>query len=159
FRVMAIELYERPVALRIPFRFGAATVTHAPQAFVRARIRLTDGSSSGTVAHGAAAELMIPKWFDKSPQKSNAQNVSDLRKALVLAAEAYTSDTSSRTAFGHAAAHYHPVLAAGEAAGLNALAASYGPALIDRAVLDALCHGLGLSFEAAIRANAPGMDA
>ena len=26
FRVIAIELYERPVALRIPFRFGAATV-------------------------------------------------------------------------------------------------------------------------------------
>ena len=43
FRVVAIELYERPVALRIPFRFGAATVTHAPQAFVRAGIRLADG--------------------------------------------------------------------------------------------------------------------
>jgi hypothetical protein len=68
FHVIAIELYERPVALRIPFRFGAATVTHAPQAFVRTRIRLADGVSAGGEAQGAAAELMIPKWFDKSPQ-------------------------------------------------------------------------------------------
>jgi hypothetical protein len=157
FSVIAIELYERPVALRIPFRFGAATVTHAPQAFVRARIRLADGSSSGAEAQGAAAELMIPKWFDKSPQKSNAENIADLRKALANAADAYTSESSSRTAFGHAVAHYRSLLATGEALGLNALASSYGPSLLDRAILDALCHALGVSFNVAIRGNAPGI--
>lgn len=158
FRVIAIELYERPVALRIPFRFGAATVTHAPQAFVRARIQLADGGSGSAEAQGAAAELMIPKWFDKSPEKSNAENVADLRKALASAADAYTSGSSSRTAFGHAAAHYRSLLTAGEALGLNALAANYGPSLIDRAILDALCRLLGVSFAAAIRGNAPGID-
>ena len=158
FRVIAIELYERPVALRIPFRFGAATVTHAPQAFVRARIQLADGPSAGAEAQGAAAELMIPKWFDKSPEKSNAENVADLRNALASAVDAYTSESSSRTAFGHAAAHYRPLLTAGEALGLNALAANYGPSLLDRAILDALCRVLGVSFKAAIRGNAPGID-
>lgn len=158
FSVIAIDLYERPVALRIPFRFGAATVTHAPQAFVRARIRLSDAASSGTETQGAAAELMIPKWFDKSPEKSNAENISDLRKALANAADAYASERSSRTAFGHASAHYGSLLAAGEAMGLNALASAYGPSLIDRAVLDALCRALGVSFSAAIRGNAPGID-
>jgi hypothetical protein len=158
FRVMAIDLYERPVALRIPFRFGAATVTHAPQAFVRARIRLADAASSGTEAQGAAAELMIPKWFDKSPEKSNAENISDLRKALANAADAYASEGSSRTAFGHASAHYGSLVAAGEAMGLNALASNYGPSLIDRAILDALCRALGVSFTVAVRGNAPGID-
>src|ERR1019366_8109130 len=89
FRVISVELYERPVTLRIPFRFGAATVTHAPQAFVRARIRLTNMAPEGPESQGASAELMIPKWFDKSPQKSNAENVSDLRTALGNAADAY----------------------------------------------------------------------
>jgi hypothetical protein len=158
FRVIAIELYERPVALRIPFRFGAATVTHAPQAFVRARIQLADRPSGGAEAQGAAAELMIPKWFDKSPEKSNAENIADLRKALASAVDAYTSESSSRTAFGHAAAHYRSLLTAGEALGLNALAANYGPSLLDRAILDALCRVLGVSFKAAIRGNAPGID-
>jgi hypothetical protein len=157
FGVIAIELFERPVTLRLPFRFGAATVTRAPQAFVRARIRLA-GAARGE-SEGVAAELMIPKWFDKSPQKSNAENVADLRKALSAAADAYTSDRSSRSAFDHAAAHYRSLLAAGEAVGLNALASGYGPSLVDRAILDALCRSLGVTFSAAIQANAPGIDA
>jgi hypothetical protein len=156
FRVIAVELYERPVCLRIPFRFGAATVTHAPQAFVRARIRLADG---GAESHGAAAELMIPKWFDKAPEKSNARNVADLRLSLANSATAYASDSSPRTAFGHAAAHYRPLLDEGAAGSLNALTASYGPSLVDRAILDALCRASGISFYAAIRGNAPGIDA
>lgn len=159
FRVIAVELYERPVTLRIPFRFGAATVTEAPQAFARAHIRLGDGPSAGSEAHGASAELMIPKWFDKSPQKSNAQNISDLRVSLANAADAYTSDTVSRAAFGHFAIHYHPLLATGATLGLNPLATNYGPSLVDRAILDALCRACGLSFHAAIRANVPGIDA
>ena len=34
-RLHSVELFERPVTLRLPFRFGAATVTRCPQAFVR----------------------------------------------------------------------------------------------------------------------------
>lgn len=157
FRVIAIELYERPVTLRIPFRFGAATVTHAPQVFVRAHIRL-DGASTRADAHGAAAELMIPKWFDKSAQKSNDENVADLRMALMNASHAYTGESASRTAFGHSAAHYHSLLNVGQTLGLNALVANYGPSLVDRAILDALCRALGVSFNVAIRDNAAGID-
>lgn len=153
FRVTAIELYERPVVLRIPFRFGAATVTHAPQAFVRAGIELDDGRR----AHGAAAEMMIPKWFDKSPQKSNAANISDLRLSLIAAASAYVGETRALTAFGHFAAHYAELIASGAQAELNPLIANYGPAVIDRAILDAVCSAAAVSFFAAIRANLPGI--
>src|SRR4051794_28160505 len=113
FRIVAIDLYERLVTLRIPFRFGNATVTHAPQAFARARIRCDDGRE----ANGAAAELMIPKWFDKSPQKSDDDNIADLRDALAAAAQAYTAGTHTLSAFGHFAAHYAALLAGGAAAG------------------------------------------
>jgi hypothetical protein len=159
FRVTSIELYERPVRFRIPFRFGAATVTHAPQAFVRARIRLDNAAAGHRESEGAAAELMIPKWFDKSPAKSNDENISDLRRSLRNAAEAYVTGTGSRTAFGHTARHYHDLLSAREAQGITALTAGYGPSLVDRALLDALCRGVGVSFSAAIRANIPGIDA
>jgi hypothetical protein len=84
FAVTAIECFERPVTLRLPFRFGAATVTEAPQAFVRASIHATDGRD----AQGMTAELMIPKWFDKSPARSNADNIDALRRSLALAAAA-----------------------------------------------------------------------
>jgi hypothetical protein len=158
FTIVAIELYERPVRLRLPFRFGGATVTEAQQAFVRARIRVADGARNAETT-GAAAELMIPKWFDKSAQRSNADNIADLRAALAAATAAYTSQRRPATAFGHAAEHYRAILDAGAAAGLNPLTASYGAALIDRALLDALCRARDLSFANAIRANLPGIDA
>lgn len=159
FSISAIELYERPVRLRLPFRFGAATVSHAVQAFVRARIRIaTEGRSPGE-ASGAAAELMIPKWFDKSPGRSNADNIEDLRRALIGAAAAYVSHGRSSTAFGHCAEHYGAIISAGAARGLNALTACYGSALIDRALLDALCRALDVSFATAINNNLAGIDA
>lgn len=45
FRIAEIALYERPVRLRLPFRFGVVTLTEAPQAFVRLRIELPGGRS------------------------------------------------------------------------------------------------------------------
>jgi hypothetical protein len=149
-----VRLYEREVRLRLPFRFGVVTLTEAPQVFVRARIELPDGSSHW----GAAAELLAPKWFDKNLALSNEQNFEQLRLALALAAEAYTQPAAPRTAFGHFAAHYDQQIAAGVACGLNPLVASFGPAQIDRAVLDAMCRSTGRSFYKAMRANLPGID-
>src|SRR3569832_1550712 len=81
FTIREIELYERPVVLRLPFRFGVVTLTECPQAFVRARIEFGDGTS----AWGAAAEMMAPKWFDKNLQLSNEDNFDQLREVLRLA--------------------------------------------------------------------------
>ena len=152
FVVEAIELFERDVALRMPFRFGVVTLTAAPQAFVRARVRLADG----TIGEGMAAELLAPKWFDKNPRYSNEDNFDQLRAALRLARGLYLDGTSD-TAFGHFARHYAAQLERAAQQGLVPLVANYGPALIDRAVLDALCRALQLPFHEAIRANRVGI--
>jgi hypothetical protein len=154
FRVTGVECFERPVHLRLPFRFGAATVHAAPQAFARARIALADG----TGAEGWAAELMIPKWFDKDPARTHEQNIDALRDSLAAAAAAYAGESSGATAYGHAARHHRALLEAGERTGRNALTSSYGAAVVDRAVLDALCRALGADFASAARGNAFGLD-
>ena len=56
--------------LRLPFRFGAVTLAEATEAFARVRVTLKDGRS----AWGQAAEMLAPKWFDKDPARSNADN-------------------------------------------------------------------------------------
>ncbi len=155
FTVREVRLYEREVRLRLPFRFGVVTLTGAPQVFVRARIELADGSSHW----GAAAELLVPKWFDKDLALSNEQNFEQLRLALALATDAYIEPAGPRTAFGHFAAHYDRQIAAGRARGLNPLVASFGPAQIDRAILDALGQSANLSFYEAMRINLPGIEA
>ena len=60
----------RDVRLRLPFRFGAVTLTEATEAFARVRVTLRDGRR----AWGEAAEMLAPKWFDKDPARSNADN-------------------------------------------------------------------------------------
>ncbi|MCW5658151.1 MAG: mandelate racemase [Burkholderiaceae bacterium] len=152
FVVEAIDLFERDVALRMPFRFGVVTLTAAPQAFVRARVRLADGRA----AEGMAAELLAPKWFDKNPALTNEDNFDQLRAALGIARGLYL-DGASDTAFGHFARHYAEQLERGAGRGLVPLVANYGPALIDRALLDALCRALQLPFHEVIRANGAGI--
>ncbi len=152
FTVESVDLFERDVALRMPFRFGVVTLTAAPQAFVRARIRLADGTS----AEGMAAELMAPKWFDKNPDLSNEDNFEQLRNALRIARGLYL-DGAADTAFGHFARHYREQIARGAQQGLNSLVANYGPALVDRALLDALCRALQQPFHEVVRGNRAGM--
>ena len=154
FSVREISFHEREVRLRLPFRFGVVTLTEAPQAFVRARIRLDNGKE----AEGGAAELLAPKWFDKDPSLSNEQNFEQLRASLRLARDAYLA-SGSNSAFGHSIEIYGPQIALGATQGLNSLVACFGPALIDRALLDALCRALGISFYKAIQSNIPAVSA
>ena len=152
--VREVRLYERDVHLRMPFRFGVVTLTEAPQCFVRVRIELADGRSQW----GAAAELLPPKWFDKNLALSNNDNFDQLRLSLRLAAEAYVSDGMARTAFGHFAAHYDEQIGAGAKHNLNRLVANFGPAQIDRAILDGLCQITGTSFYEGMRRNIAGIE-
>ena len=152
-RVREVRFFRRDVRLRLPFRFGVVTLTEAPQAFVRARIALEDGREGW----GAAAEMLAPKWFDKDPALSNDDNVEQLWASLRLARELYTEGRLAHTAFRLFEETHHFQVAECGRRGLNPLIAAYGPALLDRAVLDALCRLRGISFYAAMRANLPGM--
>ena len=153
-RVVDIALHEQPFRLRMPFRFGVITVTHGQQAIARVRIRLDDGREGD----GYAAEALGAKWFDKNPALTDEQNIDQLRKAIELAGDAYRA-APPQTAFDLSAGHYRQQLESGAALGLLPLVASYGPALLDRAVLDALCRLEGISFWTAMRGNLPGMRA
>ncbi len=153
-RLDAVERYERDVKLRLPFRFGVITVTEATQAVIRARVTLEDGRS----AAGVAAETLAAKWFDKNLDLTDNQNLDQLRQALDIAIGLYRAHGLA-TAFGLFAGCYKEQIARGGALGLNPLVASYGPALLDRAIVDALGRAHGLSFAAMVRANLPGIGA
>ncbi|HEX7127555.1 MAG TPA: enolase C-terminal domain-like protein [Thermodesulfobacteriota bacterium] len=154
-RVLEVRRYEREVRLRMPFRFGVVTLTEAREAYVRLRVEV-EGRGE---AEGVAAELLAPKWFDKNLALTNEENAEQLRQSLRVAAEGYLADREPRTAFGLFAAHHGPQVERCRALGLNSLIANYGPALLDRAVLDALCRACGVSFYEAVRSNLPGIDA
>lgn len=150
--VRAIAVGERPTPFRLPFQFGAVTVTQAPQAFVQ--VTLEDHASGRTV-DGFGAELMVPKWFDKSPNLTPADTINQLRFGLGSAVQRAGSDLGIGTAAElvcqldatHRAAHPE----------LPGLSAQFGPAVIARAVVDGLCRLVGLPFADATRTNAIGL--
>jgi hypothetical protein len=152
-KVEAVDCFERDFKLRLPFRFGVITVTEGTQAVIRATVALEDGR----VGVGVAAESLAAKWFDKDPAFSDAQNLDQLRQALGIAIDLYRG-RGWNTPFGLYADTYADQLARGAALGLVPLVASYGPALIDRAILDAVGRAMGLSFAEMIRRNAAGIE-
>ena len=142
----------RPVRLRLPFRFGNITLSACPQLFVEVVVDV--GARRAT---GHAAEMMVPKWFDKRAGRSHANNVTDLADAVTRTAAAYASD-SPASAFGLFTRHHASLMRAGQDGGATALSAAYGQAVIDRAVIDGLCRALGLSFFDAMASNAVGLQ-
>jgi len=139
-KLTSIDFLERDVKLRMPFRFGVITLTESPQVFARCRIRTEDGRE----AEGAAAELLAPKWFDKNPALSNEDNYEQLRASLRIARNLYFAH-DMMTAWRHSTPG-------------KGLVENYGPALLDRAILDALCRALGVSFFQAIQGNLIGAE-
>ncbi|MDB5486864.1 MAG: mandelate racemase [Reyranella sp.] len=153
-KVEAVDRFERDHRLRLPFRFGVITVTQGIQAIIRVRISLEDGR----ISEGVAAEALGAKWFEKSSDFSDAQNLEQLRQALQLAIDSYRA-RGFDTPFGLYAGSYRHQIARGAELGLNPLVASYGPALLDRAIIDALGKATGQSFAQMIAANVPGIAA
>jgi hypothetical protein len=151
--ITAIELFERPIPFTHPFRFGAVTVDGTSEAYVRVTIAVP-GRGSAT---GAAAELMVPKWFDKAADKTAAQTVDDLRLSLHLAARAYAG--AEGTAFAIHAARHGAVMQSCAAAGLPPLAANFGIAQLDKAVLDALFQLMQVGAWQGLAGNLAGLDA
>jgi hypothetical protein len=150
-RVRSAELFERPVTLRLPFRFGAATVTRCPQAFVRVR-----ADCNGRTVEGASAELMVPKWFDKSPALTHEQNFEQLRESLRVARDAYVAADAALPPWQLSAQHGDEGIASATALGLPRLAAQFGAALLDKAVADAALRAAGLPWVDGVRAGVLG---
>ena len=149
-RLEAVKAFERPVRLRLPFRFGIIVLREAPQVLLRVRI----SDSSGRAGQGIAAEMLAPKWFDKNPDLSNEQNFNQLRDSIRIATQLYL-EQGPLAPFELSMNCYRSQLWKGDEAGLNPLVASFGPALLDRAILDAACRLEQTSFWEAVRHNLP----
>lgn len=151
-RVVEFELRASECQTRLPFRFGNVTMTRAPLLHARVRIETAAG-----VTDGLAADLLVPRWFDKDPAKSIADNQRDLIEAachagaLALATPPTSAFVLVRAVRASADMDTAPL------APLR-LRSGFGVALLERAVLDALCRSTGVSFFRALRSDLFGIE-
>lgn len=149
-----IAVTERKVAFMRPFRFGAVTVEGASEAFVHVEIDVEGHGRS----RGATGELIVPKWFDKNPALSLEDTVQELRTSLTVARDLYLAAPRGESAFGLHAACYPSLIETCGAKDMPPLAAAYGAAEIDKAILDALLRALGLDVFTGLGRNVMGLD-
>ncbi len=152
-RLLSVRLYRREVKTRFPFRFGKSSMTEMPIITLRAILE----TENGTLFEGVSASGIPPLWFDKRQGKTPADNEKDLLLSVEIAVEAYQR-AGLNSALGLHRAVTEPVRKSLTEQGLAALAAGFGPALIEAAVVDGACRHTSLSFSKALRSGVLGLS-
>ena len=131
--------------MRLPFRFGMVTLEEASLCTLRLEVEV-----AGRRAAGYASDLLVPKWFEKDPDSSTAEDVARLRRS-VEAAAAGVVGAPQRTVFEHWAELYDELVRPSKRA--RRLVHGFGVALVERALVDGLCRLDGGSFCELLRSD------
>ncbi len=150
--VLGARFYMRDIRTRLPFRFGAETVSGFPLLHLAVEV-----ATEGGVATGYAADSLVPKWFDKDPGKSAERNIEDLLLSAETAAEVYRAVGEAPSLFALWRQAYPECQKRCHAAGLNKLTGTFGSALFERAAIDALGRQQRQPLRELMRADAIGL--
>jgi hypothetical protein len=142
-RVREARLHLRHVRTRIPFRYGKAVVTAQPYAHVAAAVEV-----DGRPVTGVGAAALPPAWFDKCPGRTHEDDIRDLLRSIRTAAAVWSEAAPAGPFPLHREAEPE---ARRRLADQNDLTAGLGVALLDEAVLDAVCRATGRTFHQGLR--------
>jgi hypothetical protein len=154
-RVLEADLFLTDCTTRLPFRFGVSTLTFAPLATARIRVE-TEGGGRGD---GFSSDLLVPRWFEKDLDKTPRDDVENLLASARRAAEHLTArDRGMATAFDHWWDLHRLLVAPRPADAPDGLVHGFGVALMERAMIDAVCRAAGATFHDVLRNGRLGFD-
>jgi hypothetical protein len=145
------DLHLTELHTRIPFKYGIATLTTAPHAFLRLRVEI-----SGRLWSGIAADTLPPKWFTKDPAKPLALEVAEMLRVIEHALQS-AAGIRGESPFEAWRQLYEVQGDWARREKLAPLLGNFGTALVERAMLDAVCRAMGRSFADLLRSNAFGI--
>ena len=147
-RLHTTELYLRNSVLRIPFRYGNTCLTRCPQAILQAVVETDAGRCVGY-----SGDCLPSGWFDKSTPDYQ-QQLDDMFEVIALAQRvAMESFAAPQELFRGWLPLYERVAEVARERGFTSLLATFGVSLVERALMDAMCRAVGLSFAEAVRKN------
>src|SRR5438105_848754 len=76
-RILGGDIHLLDLRTRMPFKYGIATMTSTPHAFVRLSVVV-----AGQPSVGIAADHLPPKWFTKDPARPIADEVDDMLRVI-----------------------------------------------------------------------------
>ncbi len=148
-RVDSVDWTERAVSMRLPFQFGAVVMRETGEAHCHVNAVI-----DGHQVEGRSAQLMVPRWFDKRSALSADETIDELRESVRAACSAANGMTGPVAAI---ARDLRTDVAARMPADTPRLAAGFGPALVEMALIDAVCRSAEVPFWRAVRADIFGL--
>lgn len=150
--VRETQLFIRNLTLRVPFRYGIATMTRVPHLVVRVVAEI-----DGRVQCGFAADNLPPKWFTKNPETSFQEEIADMLEGTQSAAAIARALSPMESVFAWWQAVSQAQGTWAPTRDFPPLLAGFGVSQIERAVIDAFCRATGRKFGDAVRENAFGV--
>lgn len=147
-KVTGIDLQLQDCNTRIPFRFGVHTLTTAPMAVAT----ISAETSDGTPLVGYTSELLVPRWFEKNLDRSVEDDIQSLIDSISRAGDVLLDGTKA-SAFDHYWRMLEDRVLAVPTDAADRLTRGLGCAIWERALMDASCRGVGLSFLDALDCN------
>ena len=153
--ICSIDFFVCNAPMRMPFRFGSTTLTASAVLHVRMEVEIGNGGR----VEGWSADMIAPKWFEKSDEKSYAQCLDELLAVAQNAASIYR-ELGSRpiSIFDLWKQGYRAGKAWSTANEINDLMGSNGPSLMERALIDAVGIYAGLTYHEMLTHNVLGID-
>jgi hypothetical protein len=145
FRIVDAQLQLTDCRTRLPFRFGVHTLISAPFATLRIEIETLDGRRE----FGASSDLLVPKWFEKDLEKTPERDSRNLADSAEKAM-AFSTQQGSATVFDHWLSCYESRVGGQSSLASDLLLRGFGVALMERALMDAVCRREDCSFHEAL---------
>ena len=143
--VVEVAFGRSPCELRLPFRFGGVTLERADSLTCRVTVRGEDGA----VTRGWSADLLAPRWFRKDNDATPAQDADELQASAVAAAQVLVGQPAA-AAFGLWQGVMEERVDPFPFDQPDQLVRGFGVALVERALLDAVCRLVGAPFGQAL---------
>lgn len=146
------DIHLLDIRTRMPFKYGIATMTESPQAFIRLHVKV-----DATATQGVAADGLPPKWFTKDPNKPFDIETEEMLRVIEHALE-FSKGLRAATPFEAWRRLYDAQSLWGQSEKLPPLLVHLGTSLVERALIDGFCRALGQTFVSALKANLFGID-
>ena len=130
-RFLGGKISLKPLVMRMPFRYGIATMTEVEQAVVEVSIE-----TNGREARGFSSDILPPKWFTKIAEKNLTEETREMNAVIHHALEEAAKIGEAENPFEFWRELYQrQMIWAGEKK-LPPLLANFGTSLLERALLE-----------------------
>ncbi len=145
YRIELIELYVR---MTPPGRLAVAIGKNTgekpkPERNPIAHVRMIVSDARGNKTYGCSGDRMSVRWLDKRPGRTESQKLCELVELCEKARDVYLQEPEFDNPFEKWLGCYKEIHAAGRAANQEDLTSSFASALMERAMLDAVCRLAG----------------